>query len=138
MATRNVNLTDHYDQFVESLLVSGRYQNASEVMRAGLRLLEREAKEDEGKLAARRGLAAEGFDALDRGEGRRSKVSGKSRTSSRESVNERPGGPPAVRAADDGCARTASHPRPSKTSRRSSPGRTRSSVRRLGFVTRRC
>ena len=69
MPTRNVNLTDHYNQFVESLIGSGRYKNASEVMRAGLRLLEREAKEDEEKLAALRALAAEGFDALDRGEG---------------------------------------------------------------------
>jgi antitoxin ParD1/3/4 len=69
MPTRNVNLTDHYDHFVESLIGSGRYKNASEVMRAGLRLLEREAKEDEEKLAALRGLAAEGFDSLDRGEG---------------------------------------------------------------------
>ena len=33
MPTRNVNLTDHYDQFVESQVSAGRYQNASEVMR---------------------------------------------------------------------------------------------------------
>ena len=37
MPTRNVNLTDHYDQFVEGQVSAGRYQNASEVMRAGLR-----------------------------------------------------------------------------------------------------
>lgn len=69
MPTRNVNLTDHYDEFVERLVGSGRYKNASEVMRAGLRLLEREALEDQEKLAALRRLAAEGFDALDRGGG---------------------------------------------------------------------
>lgn len=69
MPTRNVNLTDHYDRFVEGLIGSGRYKNASEVMRAGLRLLEREARENEEKLAALRTLAAEGFGALDRGEG---------------------------------------------------------------------
>ncbi len=69
MPTRNVNLTDHYNEFVEGLIGSGRYKNASEVMRAGLRLLERETKEDEERLAALRALAAEGFDALDRGEG---------------------------------------------------------------------
>ena len=33
MPTRNVNLTDHYDHFVESLIASGRFKNASEVMR---------------------------------------------------------------------------------------------------------
>jgi antitoxin ParD1/3/4 len=68
MPTRNVNLTDHYDQFVENQVSSGRYKNASEVMRAGLRLLEQRTREDEEKLTALRELAAEGFDALDRGE----------------------------------------------------------------------
>jgi antitoxin ParD1/3/4 len=68
MPTRNVNLTDHYDQFVESQVSAGRYQNASEVMRAGLRLLEDRIQEDEEKLAVLRKLAAEAFDELDRGE----------------------------------------------------------------------
>ena len=27
MPTRNVNLTDHYDQLVESLVASGQYKN---------------------------------------------------------------------------------------------------------------
>ena len=68
MPTREVNLTDHYDQFVESQVSSGRYQNASEVMRAGLRLLEQRTREDEKKLLVLRELVAEGFDELDRGE----------------------------------------------------------------------
>jgi antitoxin ParD1/3/4 len=68
MPTRNVNLTDHYDHFVESQVGAGRYQNASEVMRAGLRLLERQIREDEEKLTILRKLAAEAFDELDRGE----------------------------------------------------------------------
>jgi antitoxin ParD1/3/4 len=68
MPTRNVNLTDHYDQFVESQVGTGRYQNASEVMRAGLRLLEDRIQEDEEKLTVLRRLAAEAFDELDRGE----------------------------------------------------------------------
>jgi antitoxin ParD1/3/4 len=68
MPTRNVNLTNHYDQFVEDQVSSGRYQNASEVMRAGLRLLEHRTREDEEKLTVLRGLAAEAFDELDRGE----------------------------------------------------------------------
>lgn len=42
MVTRNVVLTDMQDQLVQALVASGRYQNASEALRAGLRLLERE------------------------------------------------------------------------------------------------
>ena len=69
MPTRNINLTDHYDHFVHNQIAVGRYKNASEVLRAGLRLLEQQAKEDEEKLAAIRGLAGEAFASLDRGEG---------------------------------------------------------------------
>jgi antitoxin ParD1/3/4 len=50
MPTRNVNLTDHLDTFVEDNVASGRYQNASEVVREGLRLLERQQHEHERKL----------------------------------------------------------------------------------------
>ena len=38
--TRNVVLTDHHTGFVDELVKSGRYQNASEVLRDGLRVLE--------------------------------------------------------------------------------------------------
>ncbi len=40
MATRNIVLTDHQSQVVDHLVASGRYQNASEVLRAGLRMVE--------------------------------------------------------------------------------------------------
>ena len=42
MVTRNVVLTETQDHLVQALVASGRYQNASEAMRAGLRLLEQE------------------------------------------------------------------------------------------------
>ena len=42
MVTRNVVLTDTQDQLVQALVASGRYQNVSVAMRAGLRLLEQE------------------------------------------------------------------------------------------------
>ncbi|NNE53210.1 MAG: type II toxin-antitoxin system ParD family antitoxin [Sulfitobacter sp.] len=45
MATRNVVLTDHQDKLIDSLVASGRFQNASEALRAGLRLLEEEEAE---------------------------------------------------------------------------------------------
>lgn len=45
MATRNVVLTDTQSDLVDRLVATGRYQNASEALRAGLRLLEREEAE---------------------------------------------------------------------------------------------
>jgi antitoxin ParD1/3/4 len=69
MPTRNINLTDHFDQFVQDQITVGRYKNASEVLRAGLRLLEQQTMEDDEKLAALRALATEGFQSLDRDEG---------------------------------------------------------------------
>ncbi|MBI2824358.1 MAG: type II toxin-antitoxin system ParD family antitoxin [Planctomycetia bacterium] len=69
MPTRNVNLTDHYDRFVEKQVGGGRYRNASEVMRAGLRLLEQQTREDQQKLALLRSLASDAFDEIDQGRG---------------------------------------------------------------------
>ncbi len=69
MPTRNVNLTEHYDCFVQEQIASGRYKNASEVMRAGLRLLESQTTEEQEKLQLLRSLAAEGFDEIDQGKG---------------------------------------------------------------------
>jgi antitoxin ParD1/3/4 len=60
MPTRNVNLTDELDHFVMAKIESGRYENASEVMRAALRTLERDEREYEAKLAALRGAIDEG------------------------------------------------------------------------------
>ena len=36
----SVNLNDHFDAFIEQQIDEGRYASASEVIRAGLRLLE--------------------------------------------------------------------------------------------------
>jgi antitoxin ParD1/3/4 len=44
----SISLGNHFETFVEESLTLGRYQNASEVIRAGLRLLEIE----ENKLIA--------------------------------------------------------------------------------------
>jgi antitoxin ParD1/3/4 len=69
MPTRNINLTEHYDRFIEEQVTSGQFKNASEVTRAGLRLLEQHSREEQEKLAALRALAAKGFDELDQGRG---------------------------------------------------------------------
>lgn len=44
----SVSLGDYFDEFVENRISEGRYKNASEVIRAGLRLLE----EEENKITA--------------------------------------------------------------------------------------
>jgi antitoxin ParD1/3/4 len=54
MPTRNVVLTDHQAALVEDLVAGGRYQNASEVLREGLRLVERRETEDALRLDALR------------------------------------------------------------------------------------
>ncbi len=61
MATRNVVLSQHQHELVESWVRSGRYQNASEVLREGLRLLERREVEDAAKVAALRDAASKGW-----------------------------------------------------------------------------
>ena len=60
MPTRNVNLTDELDHFVLAKVESGRYENASEVVRAALRTLEREEQQYEAKLDALRAAIDEG------------------------------------------------------------------------------
>ena len=60
MPTRNVNLTDELDSFVSEKIESGRYENASEVVRAGLRTLEREEQQYEANLAALRAAIDKG------------------------------------------------------------------------------
>jgi antitoxin ParD1/3/4 len=54
MPTRNVSLTPELDRFVANRIRKGAYENASEVVRAGLRSLEREEREFEAKLEALR------------------------------------------------------------------------------------
>ncbi|SOC17223.1 type II toxin-antitoxin system ParD family antitoxin [Rhodobacter maris] len=64
MATRNVVLTDAQSDLVDRLIASGRFQNASEALRAGLRLLERE----EAELGELRNRLAGGLDQARRGD----------------------------------------------------------------------
>jgi len=60
MPTRNVNLTQELDSFVLARVESGRFENASEVVRAALRTLEREERLYEAKLSALRAAIDEG------------------------------------------------------------------------------
>ncbi len=69
MPTRNINLTDYLDRFIETEVGSGRYGNASEVVREGLRLMKRRKQEEQAKLKWLRGAVKEGLDQIERGEG---------------------------------------------------------------------
>lgn len=67
MPTRNVVLTNHQAEFIERLVESGRYQNASEVLRDGLRLVESKDAEDKARLKALREAARIGIADADAG-----------------------------------------------------------------------
>lgn len=55
----SISLGDHFESFVKSRVSEGRYKNASEVIRAGLRLLE----ERENKVRALKNAIQEGIDS---------------------------------------------------------------------------
>lgn len=55
----SVSLGDYFEDFVEHSIAEGRYRNASEVIRAGLRLLE----EEENKAQALKNAIREGIDS---------------------------------------------------------------------------
>jgi antitoxin ParD1/3/4 len=55
MPTRNVVLTEHQEAFIGELVRSGRYSNASEVLRESLRVMERRESLEAAKLAYLRG-----------------------------------------------------------------------------------
>jgi antitoxin ParD1/3/4 len=60
MPTRNVVLTEHQAELIERLVSSGRYQNASEVLREGLRLVEDQEAQAKARLKALRDAARVG------------------------------------------------------------------------------
>jgi antitoxin ParD1/3/4 len=64
---RNVNLTEHFANFVDGNVTSGRFQNVSEVVREALRLLEYRQREDALKLEALRQAITQGREDAARG-----------------------------------------------------------------------
>lgn len=67
MPTRNVVITDRQAAFIEQLVGSGEYQNASEVLREGLRLVEERRAEYSAKLEALRAAVQKGIDSIEAG-----------------------------------------------------------------------
>ena len=68
MPTRNVNLTDHFDRFIDEGVASGRFSNASEMVREGLRLLEKRDERHRARIEWYRAEVQKGIDAIERGE----------------------------------------------------------------------
>src|SRR5579884_1415617 len=69
MPTRTIKLTDQFDRFIDAEVKSGRYCDASEVVRESLRLMQRCSKEERAKLQWLRGAVKDGLDQIERGEG---------------------------------------------------------------------
>lgn len=67
MPTRNVVLTQHQAELIEKLVDSGRYQNASEVLRDGLRLIESRDAEERARIKAFREAVQVGITDLEAG-----------------------------------------------------------------------
>ncbi len=59
MKNTSISLGTYFDRFVSSQVSAGRYKNVSEVIRAGLRLLENE----ESKAIALKNAIQEGIDS---------------------------------------------------------------------------
>lgn len=59
MKNTSISLGNYFDQFVQTQVSAGRYKNVSEVIRAGLRLLENE----ENKVIALRNAIQEGVNS---------------------------------------------------------------------------
>ncbi len=66
--TRTLSFTPEQATFVSACVISGRYQSASEVVRAGLRLLQDQETHRQAELERVRALIQVGADQLDRGE----------------------------------------------------------------------
>ena len=59
MKNTSISLGNYFDQFVSSQVSAGRYKNVSEVIRAGLRLLE----DEESKITALRAAIQKGLNS---------------------------------------------------------------------------
>ncbi len=63
----SVALTPHFESLTQQLVTSGRYNNISEVIRDGLRLLESRIEEESAKLHALRTAVKVGLDDFEDG-----------------------------------------------------------------------
>jgi len=74
MPKTSVTISNHFDGFISDQIEAGRYETASEVVRAGLRMLEDYETGYQRQIEALRAHLDEGIAQLDRGEGVRKTV----------------------------------------------------------------
>lgn len=67
MPPHSIALTEEQDGFVEGLVASGRYRDADDVVREGLRLLAEREADDGSRLAELRAAAQDGLADLQQG-----------------------------------------------------------------------
>lgn len=60
-------LGEHFENLIRSMVASGRYNNASEVVREGLRLIEDRERERERDQAELEAFLAQSFDDIENG-----------------------------------------------------------------------
>lgn len=68
MPTRHISLTQEQDEFVESLVRTDEYQNASEAVRDAIRALRQRRQKDALRLRALKMQIEAGVAALERGD----------------------------------------------------------------------
>jgi antitoxin ParD1/3/4 len=93
MPTRNIVLTERQEDLIEKLVSSGRYQNASEVLRDGLRLVEYREAEEKARLKALRDAVRVGDADIESGRFRDFRTSGDLRRHLGTIAREVAGGP---------------------------------------------
>lgn len=67
MNLNELRLTDRFRDFIGSEIAAGRYADESEVVNAALRLLERQTRDDEAKVAKLEALADEAIAEIEAG-----------------------------------------------------------------------
>jgi antitoxin ParD1/3/4 len=88
MPTKNVVVTERQAKLIDRLVSSGRYQNASEVLREGLRFVEQQERIDKAKLKALREAVQVGIDDIEAGRYRTFRSSEELRRFLREVTDE--------------------------------------------------
>lgn len=68
MPTRHIVLSDQDERLIDGLVAKGRFGNANEVVREGLRLVDSRETQDAEKLQALRAAAQARIDSIERGD----------------------------------------------------------------------
>ncbi len=69
MTTRDSQLTEHLNQYVDASVATGHYGDASEMLREALRLLLQKDQEHQAKVDLLRSAVQKGVDQINQGEG---------------------------------------------------------------------